>query len=137
MRGTVLIAALAALAACNERAADRAAEAPDAAAAATPTAAAEIMAADGKSPVGRYRVTTAEGEEFMEELKADGTYVQTKDGAVTETGRWEQKSPSTYCYTTDEEGATQQCNTEQVDENGVWTTVNPDGETATVVRVET
>lgn len=137
MRGIVLVAALAALAACNERAADPAAGATDAAAAATPTAAAEVMAADGKSPVGNYRITTAEGEEFMEELKADGTYVQTKDGEVTETGRWEQKTPSNYCYTSDEEGSTQECNTEQVDANGVWTTVNPEGETATVVRVET
>lgn len=137
MRGIVLVAALAALAACNERAADPAAGATDAAAAATPTAAAEVMAADGKSPVGNYRITTAEGEEFMEELKADGTYVQTQDGAVVETGRWEQKTPSNYCYTKDEEGAMQECNTEQVDANGVWTSVNPEGETATVVRVET
>lgn len=136
MKKMVLVAAIAALTACNEREAAPTAETTADAAAATPTAAAEVMAADGKSPVGSYRITTSEGEEFMEELKADGTYVQTQDGAVTETGRWVQKTPSNYCYTTDEEGATEECNTEQVDENGVWTTVNPEGETATVVRIE-
>ncbi len=136
MKTIVLVAAIAALTACNQQEAAPAPEAAEEAAAATPTTVAEVMAADGKSPVGAYRITTAEGEEFMEDVKADGTYVQTKDGEVVETGKWEQKTPSSYCYTSDEEGSKQECNTEQVDENGVWTTVNPEGETSTVARVE-
>ena len=134
MKRIIAIAAVAALAACSKPAeapAEPVAEAP-AEAAPADTA---VLAADGKPPAGKYEVTTAEGEVLMEELKPDGTYVQTKDGKVIETGKWVQKSPSQYCYTTDKEGAKEACNTEQVDANGVWTSVNPEGKTATVKRL--
>lgn len=137
MKTIVFVAAMAALTACNQQEAAPAPEATPDAAVATPTAAAEVMAADGKSPVGTYQVTASDGRIFTEEVKADGTYVQTENGAVVETGRWEQKAPNTYCTTKDEEGAEQRCNIESIDDQGVWSSVDPDGKTATVVRVET
>ena len=88
------------------------------------------------------RVTTEGGDVFTEELKPDGTYIQTDaDGTVVETGRWVQKSPQDYCWTVDEqyreEGDTgaEKCNTEAVGADGVWTSTNADGETATVERM--
>jgi hypothetical protein len=136
MKKIILLAAVAALAACSKS--EPAPEATEAATApeAAPAVAAEPLAADGKPSVGMFRVTTAEGEVVMEELKADGTYVDTVDGKVVETGRWNQKSPEQFCFTKDEEGATEKCNTEGVDANGVWTSTNAEGKTATVERIE-
>ena len=135
MKNIVLIAAAASLAACSggEPAAEATPEATEEAAA--PTFA--TTAADGGPSTGMFWVTDGEGTVVMEEVKADGTYVSTQDGAVVQTGTWEQKAPETYCYTEDKEGAAQICHTEQVDENGVWTSVSPEGQTATVERVET
>ena len=131
MKRLIIVAALATLSACSREEA-AAPEATEEVAAAP----AEVMAADGKSPVGKYTITTAEGEVINEELKADGTYVDTKDGKAVETGKWVQKAPGTYCYTKDEEGAKEVCNTEKVDDKGVWTSTNPEGKTATIKRVE-
>ena len=130
MRIILAIAALAALSACSKPAA-----APDAEASAAPVAAAANIAADGKSSVGKFKVTTHDGETVTEDVKADGTYVDTVDGKVVETGKWNQKSASQYCYTSDEQGAVEKCGDEKV-ENGVWTSKNAKGEVATVVRIE-
>jgi hypothetical protein len=138
MKKIVLVAALATLAACQQQEAAPA-PAPEASteAVATPAADAGPLAADGKSPVGMYEITTSEGEVFREEVRADGTYSDTdKNGKVVETGKWEQKSPSQFCSTSDEAGAKERCNTEGVDAAGVWTSTNPDGKTATVKRIE-
>ena len=138
MKRIMLVAALAMVAACS-----RSEPAPEATeeVAAAPEAAAPL-AADGQPTPGMYRVTTAEGEVFMEEVKADGTYVQTDaEGKVVETGRWVQKSPEQYCTVVDEqyrkEGDTgeEKCNTEGIGEDGVWTSTNREGKTATVERV--
>jgi hypothetical protein len=136
MKRIIAIAALAAVSACSEPAPAPEATA-EAAAEATVAAASETLAADGQPSVGNYKVTTSDGKVFMEEVKADGTYVQTQDGKVVETGKWVQKSPSQYCVTKDEAGATEKCNTEQVGADGVWTSVDPEGKTATVERVTT
>ena len=136
MKRIVLVAALATLAACQQQ---EAAPAPEASAeaAATPAADTGPLAADGKSPVGMYEITTGDGQVFREEVRADGTYTDTdEDGKVVETGKWVQKSPSQFCSTSDEAGATERCNTEGVDAAGVWTSTNPDGKTATVKRIE-
>lgn len=136
MKRIIAIAAFAAVAACSQPApAPEATE--EAAAEPTVATAAETVAADGKSSTGTFKVTTHDGKVFMEEVKPDGTYVQTQDGKVVETGKWVQKSPSQYCVTKDEAGATEKCNTEQVDAKGVWTSVDPEGKTATVERVTT
>lgn len=137
MRIFLICAAAAGLAACSQEAAP----APEGTAttamrAETVASAAGSMAADGKSPIGQFKITTSKGEVLMEDVRADGTYSTTKDGKVVETGKWEQKTPETYCYTSDEAGSKQECNTEGVDDKGVWTSVNARGEKATVERVE-
>lgn len=137
MKGFVTLAALAALAACGQPAAEPEATETAAAAPAPAATAATTLAADGKSSVGKFKVTTADGKVMMEDVKADGTYVQTDDaGKVVETGKWEQKAPETYCYTPDKEGAVQKCNAEGVDAAGKWTSKDPEGNVATVERVE-
>lgn len=133
MKRLIIAAAVVALAGCNSEA-----PAPEATATAeATTAAAAPMAADGKPTPGNFKITTADGKVVMEEVKADGTYVDTMDGKVVETGRWVQKSPTEYCYTKDGEGAKEVCNTEGVDAKGVWTSTNSEGKTATVERIET
>ena len=134
MKKIVLVAALATLAACSKPDAAPAADATEQAAAIAAPAAATV-AADGKPSVGTYKITTADGKVYTEEDKADGTYVEMLDGKVTETGKWVQKSPELFCTTKDEVGAKERCGTEKVDDKGVWTSVNPDGKTVTVVRV--
>ena len=138
MKRIALVAALATLAACQQEAATAPEAAPEATTAAAATPAAAVLAADGKASTGMFQITTADGKVYMEEVKADGTYVsKDKDGKVSETGKWVQKSPTLYCTTKDAEGAKEVCNTEGVDAAGVWTTTNPDTKnTATVVRVE-
>ncbi len=134
MKKIVLVAALATLAACSKPDAAPAADATEQAAAIAAPAAATV-AADGKPSVGTYKITTADGKVYTEEDKADGTYVEMLDGKVTETGKWVQKSPELFCTTKVEAGAKERCGTEKVDDKGVWTSVNPDGKTVTVVRV--
>lgn len=134
MKKICAIAALLAVAACSKPA-----PAPDADASAAPeqaaAAAPENIAADGKPSVGKYKVTNSKGEVVIDDVRADGTYVTTKDGKVIETGKWEQKSRAQYCYTKDEKDAKQECSDEKV-ENGVYTSKNAKGEVVTVERVE-
>jgi hypothetical protein len=131
MKKIVALAALAALAACSKPA-----ETPAAETSAAPEAAAPVagpVAADGKSSVGSFKITTSDGKVYTEVVKADGTYEGTgPDGKVTETGKWEQRTPNLYCVTKD--GEKERCNEEKV-ENGVWTSKDPDGKVATVERI--
>lgn len=133
MRHVLAITAVVALAACSKPATAPEADAGATAEASAPAAAANV-AADGKSSTGTFKITSSDGKVSMEEVKADGTYENKTDGKVTETGKWEQKSPSVYCYTADGPEAKQVCNEEKV-ENGVWTTKDPEGKVATVERV--
>jgi hypothetical protein len=131
MKKIMLLVAIAAVSACSK-------PEPAAEAEATPVAVASAeanIAADGKSSVGKYKITLANGNVVTEEVKADGTYADMVDGKVIETGKWVQKSPSQYCYTKDKESAVEECNAEKV-ENGVWTSTNPKGETSKVERIE-
>ena len=134
MKKIVIVAALATLAACSKPDAAPAADATEQAAATTAPAV-QTVAADGKSSVGTFKVTNADGQVSTEEDKPDGTYVSTRDGKVAETGKWEQKSAGQFCYTKDEPSPKQMCNTEKVDAKGIWTSVNAAGKTSTVVRV--
>jgi hypothetical protein len=129
MKKIALIAALSALSACSQPA-----PAPEPETSEAPAAATNI-AADGKSSVGKFKITDKDGKVYMEEDKADGTYVGSQDGKVVETGKWVQKDPNTFCYTKDEKDAKEVCNTEKV-ENGVWTTTNAKGEVSKVERIE-
>ncbi len=132
MKRIVLLAAVAALAACSKPA-----TAPEADASATPEAAATNIAADGGPSHGKFAVTRSNGDKYTTDVKPDGTYVVTAaDGKVIETGKWEQKSPESYCETADKEGAKQKCFAEKV-ENGVYTSTDPEnGQVSTVVRVK-
>lgn len=133
MKKIVAIAALAALAACSKPAEAPGAEAaPAEATTAAAAPAAEPVAADGKSSVGTFKVTTSDGKVYTEVVKADGTYESTGPGGKVEKGKWDQKNPNLYCNT--EEGGKEECNEEKV-ENGVWTSKNPEGKTATVERI--
>ena len=130
MKKIVVFAALAGLAACSKPA-----ETPAAEASAAPQAAASVagpVAADGKSSVGTFKVTEADGKAHTEVVKPDGTYETTWPDGKVETGTWEQKGPNLYCGT--KPGEKQRCNEEKV-ENGVWTSKDPDGKIATVERI--
>ena len=131
MKKIVLVAALAAISACSEPAPEATEEAPVEAA----PAVAENIAADGLPTVGIYNVTSADGTTFSVDVKEDGTYAVTgADGAVTETGKWVQKSPELYCETPDTEGAVEKCYNERM-ENGVYLSTDPEtGETSTITR---
>jgi hypothetical protein len=134
MKRIILIAALVTVSACSKPA--PAPTPSQTTTEASSTVPAQTLAADGKPSVGTYKVTTSDGKIVTEVASADGTYVDTIDGKVVETGKWEQKSPEQYCYTKDEPGAKQKCNVERVDEKGVWTTKDPEGKIATVERVK-
>lgn len=133
MRKILAIAALAALSACSKPAA-----APEAETSAEPAAATEAVmeniAADGKSSVGKFKITAKDGKVYTEEDKADGTYVGMENGKQVETGKWRQAAPNTFCFTKDAKDAKEECNEEKV-ENGVWTTKNAKGEISTVERI--
>jgi putative hemolysin len=132
MKKMLVLAALAAVSACSKPA-----PAPEAESSAAPEVsapAASSLAADGGPAHGTYQVTDSEGKVMMDEVKPDGTYSTTIDGKVIDTGKWEQKSPSQYCFTKDKEGATQECAEEKV-EGGVWTSKGPDGKVSTIERV--
>jgi len=136
MKKIIVAAGLAAVAACSQPA--PAPEPTEAASAeAAPAAAAETLAADGKPSHGTFKVTGKDGTTHTAEVKPDGTYVVTAaDGKVTDTGKWEQKSPEQYCETSDKEGSKQKCYAEKVDDKGVYTSTDPEtGEVSTVVRV--
>ena len=132
MKKIIAVAILATVAACSQG--EQAAEPEATEAAAEP--AAEVMAADGGTPYGNFKVTLADGTVLTEEVREDGTYTSMSDDGETRTGTWVQK-PGEYCTTSSEEGATERCHKESVDANGVWTSVDPDGETATVERIAT
>ncbi len=132
MKKFVLLAAIAAVAACSKPATAPEAEASTAAVESAPVA--ENIAADGKSSVGKFKITSSDGEIAFEEDKVDGTYVTTSDGNPAETGKWVQKSSGVFCYTKDEKVPVEKCNEEKV-ENGVWTTKGADGKVSTVERL--
>ena len=129
MKKFIALAAVAALAACTQQEAASEEEVEE-------VAEAGPIAADGLPTPGTYRVTTAEGELVIEEVREDGTYTATMADGTTENGTWSQPSPDKYCSVSDEEGAEETCNDEKIDESGVWVSTNPDtGGTAVVERV--
>lgn len=137
MKRFALVVAISAISACAEPAPT---EEPTAAATEAAPAAPEVatLAADGKPSTGKFQVTRADGSVITAEVLADGTYkVTDAAGKVTETGKWEQKSPENYCETPDTADAKQKCYQEKVDDKGVYTSTDPDtGEVSTVVRLE-
>lgn len=135
MKYIALAAALVAVSACSP------AEPEDAAGADTmaveDTAIVEAsMAADGMPTPGTYEVTNSAGDVTTEVLNEDGTYMSTYADGTVETGNWEQRSPAEFCAQA-ESAEEMTCFAESVDENGVWSSIDPnDGEVSTVVRVD-
>ena len=93
MKRLVLVAVLSgALAACG----DAAEESDEPATAETAEVAAE---AAPSSWAGNYEVTMADGTTFMAMLNADGTYQDMDaEGAVTESGSWEERPDGKVCF---------------------------------------
>jgi len=131
MRKIALIAAFAAVSACSQADVEPEAEATEEVA----TETAEPVALDGKPSAGSYTVTAADGTSITQEVRADGTFLNTA-GEDTEGGTWEQKSPEVFCTTSDVEGAEQQCSSEAMSEDAVWQSVDSDGNISVVERIE-
>lgn len=127
MKKIALIAALAVVTACSQAAEEPAAETVE-------EVVAEPVALDGEPSVGTYKVTGSDGSELIQEVRADGTFTNTS-GEETETGTWEQKSPELFCSKSDDEEGEMSCSTESMTEDGVWQSVDEDGETSIVERV--
>lgn len=84
MKRLAIMIAATALAACSNKAAP---ESP-----AAEAATAEISA-------GTYDVTQADGTRMFAVLNANGTYTDSVDGAVVESGTWERKDDGSTCFT--------------------------------------
>ncbi|MGX7894371.1 hypothetical protein [Tsuneonella sp. HG222] len=133
MKKIVCAAAVLALAACNQEAAE--APAADETVAAAPeaaTAETAALAIDGKPSAGKYKITDADGATYDYEVKADGTFSATASNGETMAGTWNEPEPGKYCETVD---GTETCYTEEM-KDGVWTSTGPDGKVSTIVRVE-
>lgn len=136
MRKSVLLACAAtslALAGCNEAAEEAAPEA-----AATEEVAVEeavALAADGLPAVGTYQVTKSDGSVNTYVANADGTFLWTGADGTTETGTWRLDGPNRWCDTA--EGEEEECFTEAVDANGVYTSTSESdpADVGTIVRV--
>jgi hypothetical protein len=129
MKKFAILSVLAVVAACSEPAVEAEVEPVE-----EVVEVAEPLALDGQPSVGTYTVTAADGSVVTQEVKADGTFVNTA-GENSQTGTWEQQSPEVFCTTSSEEGAVQECSTESMTEDGVWQSVDTDGETYIVERV--
>jgi hypothetical protein len=120
MKKIVLIAAVAALSACNQNKAEPAPAASEAAA--TPSAAATTA-----SMAGTYDYTY-EGKATTSVIKDDGTYEDTQDGKVIEKGKWT-NADGKVCFNADT-GAPAQCwTTTEPDSMGMFTATSVDGKT--------
>lgn len=120
MKRLVLIAALAGLSACGQKAEEG--PAPAATDTTAPAQAAGSTAVDGKPDTGVFELTSADGKEVVKQTyNADGTLSSTTDGK-TVTGTWSKKEPSTYCVTLEGDVAAT-CYLDKMD-GGVWSTTN-------------
>ncbi|HWT31270.1 MAG TPA: hypothetical protein VEB68_00775 [Croceibacterium sp.] len=120
MKKLMLVAALCAgLAACGdaaEEADDTAAEAP---------AAAETVAAE--SSAGTYEFEM-DGKLTTAVLNADGTYTDSQDGAVVESGTWRDMEDGMTCFDAEGEDTDEVCFTmSEMDENNTFVATPNDG----------
>ena len=124
MRKPVLIAAIAALSACNQ---NKAEPAPAASESAAPAA---VATAAGMAGTYEY---TYEGKATTTVAKDDGTYEDTQDGKVIESGKWTQADGQT-CF--DDTGANPpKCwTTTEPDSMGMFTATSTDGKTVLQIK---
>lgn len=96
------------------------------------------LAADGRPAEGFYRAVDETGLVLIEELRSDGTYVFTDaDGELIEEGTYVQKTPQLPCFTPKAERAVEKCYMDEVGEDGVWRTTDPDtGIVSVIERIE-
>lgn len=96
------------------------------------------LAADGQPAEGFYRAVDETGFVLIEELRNDGTYVFTDaDGKLIEEGTYVQKTPQLPCFTPKAEGAVEKCHLDEIGEDGVWRTTDPDtGIVSVIERIE-
>lgn len=97
-----------------------------------------MLAADGKPAPGRYRAVDETGFVLIEELREDGTYLFTDgDGNLVEEGTYVQKTPQLPCFTPNTDRAVEKCYNDELGEDGVWRTTDPDtGVVAVIERVD-
>lgn len=128
MQKLALIAAVAALSACSQKPAEPAPGASDTAAA-TPAASPNAAAATG---AGTYEYTY-KVKPTTTVMKEDGTYEDSQDGKVIETGKWSNKDGQT-CF--DDVGANPPVcwNTTQPDSMGMFTATSIDGKTVLQIK---
>ena len=96
------------------------------------------MAADGKPAEGFYRAVDETGFVLIEELREDGAYLFTDaDGNTIEEGTYVQKTPQLPCFTPNGEGAVEKCYIDEMGEDGIWRTTDPDtGVVSVIERIE-
>lgn len=125
MKKLILLAGIAALAACSKAEAPAEEEAPV-------ETAAPVTVANG-TPVGTFTVTAADGTESTTVINPDGTYVDNgPDGKVVAEGTWAVTDGKT-CFTPSTEGAEAMCFTESAPgADGSFTATPDKGEPVTV-----
>lgn len=93
------------------------------------------LAVDGQPGAGTYQVVMVDGTEGTYVAAEDGTYTWTA-GDTVETGTWSIIMPDQWC---DQAAGTEApvCHTEMISEDGVWSSVDADGNPSatSIVRV--
>ena len=123
------------LGACSAGQGDNAEAVPETPVSSTPVPSA---AADGKPAEGFYRAVDGTGFVLIEELREDGTYLFTDaDGNSIEEGTYLQKTPQLPCFTPNTDGAVEKCYLDEIGEDGIWRTTDPDSGVVSVIeRIE-
>ena len=90
-------------------------------------------AADGGPATGRFEISSGDGTAMMvQEVFADGTYRNLRDGRIIETGTWTMPERGLFCTTS---GGTTSCDEESIAPDGTWISVNiEDGAVRWIVR---
>ena len=123
MKKWIGLVGIATLAACQQ------AEAP-----AEEEAATEAAAPEAASIVGTYEETNADGKVVTTAINEDGTYTESIDGAVTESGTWTQADGQD-CFDPEGDEAPTRCfTTSEMAEDGTFTATPVGGGDAITVK---
>jgi hypothetical protein len=122
MKKLVLITAVAALSACNQKE-----PAPAASESAAPVAEATTA-----SMAGNYEFTN-DGKLTTTVIKDDGTYADSQDGKVIESGKWVQKEDKT-CFDDIGPNAEVCWTMTEPDADGMFTATSTDGKTVLQIK---
>ncbi len=134
MKKIFCLAAVLAVAACNDTASEAPVAEDTAAVAEAPAATPVSMGVDGQPSTGKFKVTGPDNTTYDYDVKEDGTYTSVSSTGDTVNGTWTEATPGKWCETP--EGGTETCSTEAIDASGKWTATNDgDGTVYTVERV--